>query len=479
MATSLAFALFEILKLFHRVTGNWVVDIVLLTLTLKLALHPSTRNQMFFSRKIQKLQPQIKKFDELKKNPDKQKGMQEYKKAVMDLYQKEGLNPASGCLPLFIQLPVMFGLFLMLRSPEVNGGIMEKTKLFGIPLSQVPYSQLTQLPLPGRYEDRGTSADRDYSYRIVVVKDGKDAGTSEVSAGRRVPASGTKIPSPPPPYQLPSGYDALYQPRDLHATDGQFPDHIEVRFKVAKGATKNELFRAESESGPYTALPQPQDFTKCNCLYRDTKIDPGKTYWYRLDSTFGDGHVAPSNEDPGYSGKDAPFGVQASKEYADGILVTWKHAIGGEQYRVERAESAGGPFQPVATLLPDISPYTIRIHGQQGGTRTLTLIYWPGIFFIALYAVATWFYQKQFSKMSGSANAPPNPAMPNMNMMSFMLVAFSVFYPFGLILYFISFSTIGIIESEIIARWLQAKDGPAPVPEKTPEKRPEKKKRKK
>lgn len=465
MVTSLAFALFEILKLFHRVTGNYVADIILLTLTIKLILHPSTRNQMFFSRRMQRLQPQIKKLEGLKKNKDKAKGMQDYNKAVMELYHKEGVNPASGCLPLIIQLPIMFGLFLLLRSPEVNGGIMERTKLFGIPLSQLPYSQLTQLPLPDRYEDRGATPDHDYFYRIVSVAEGKDRGTSEAASGRRVSTADTKIPTPTPPYQLPSGYTALYQPRDLHASDGQHPDSIEVRFKFANGAAKHVLFRAESEAGPFTPLPEPQDFTRCNCLYRDSKGEPGKSYWYRLDATFKDGRVVPSNVDSGYSGKDMPPDVQASKDYADGILVTWKQAVGAEEYRVERGEATTGPFKPVATLLPDISPYTIRIRGRQGNFTTLTLIYWPVFFFIVLYAASTWLYQKQFSKMSGTANAPPNPAMPNMNLMAIMLVAFSVFYPFGLILYFISYSTIGIIEGEIIARWLQAKDGPVAAPE--------------
>ncbi|MGH8103135.1 MAG: membrane protein insertase YidC [bacterium] len=462
MATSLAFALFEVLKLFHQITGNYIVDIILLTLTIKLTLHPSTRNQMLFSRKMQKLQPEMKRLEELKKKKD---GKQEYNKAVMELYKREGLNPASGCLPMFIQLPIMFGLFLLLQTPEVNGGIMEQTKLFGIPLSQVPYTTLTQLPLPDRYEDTDVTPDKDFTYRIVVLKGGKDGGVSDVATGRRVASSTEQIPPPPQPIQPPYGYEALHRPRDLHASDGSFPDLIEVKFKQAQKATANTVSRSEAESGPFTALTGKR-FSGCGhyTCYKDENIEHGKTYWYWLEAQYPKDPAQTSNVDSGYSGLPLPTEVNASTSYGGGILVTWKHAAGAEAYRVERADSAKGPFTTVAALSPTIPPNTIRFSSKQGKYPATMLIFWPGFIFIALYALLTWKYQKQFSKLSGMATAPRNPAMPNMNLISMLFVAFSIIFPLGLILYFISFNSLGIIEGEIIMRWLHGKFGPPPAP---------------
>ncbi|MBQ7192927.1 MAG: membrane protein insertase YidC, partial [Synergistaceae bacterium] len=77
----------------------WGLAIIALTLLVRLLMHPLTAKQMSSMQKMQKLQPQLKVLQE-KYADDKDKLNQE----TMALYKDNKVNPASGCLPLIIQL---------------------------------------------------------------------------------------------------------------------------------------------------------------------------------------------------------------------------------------------------------------------------------------------------------------------------------------------------------------------------------------
>jgi YidC/Oxa1 family membrane protein insertase len=103
--------LLVILRLFERLTGNWGVAIILLTILVRGALFPlNRRSQTAMSRyqaKMKRLQPRIDEIKERWKN-DSQRQRQEQAK----LMQEEGaFPPLGGCLPMFLQLPVFFGLY--------------------------------------------------------------------------------------------------------------------------------------------------------------------------------------------------------------------------------------------------------------------------------------------------------------------------------------------------------------------------------
>ncbi|MGB9919870.1 MAG: YidC/Oxa1 family membrane protein insertase [Moorellales bacterium] len=84
--------------------------IVLFTIAVKAALLPLTYKQMQAMRRIQLLQPKVQELQKrYRGNP--QKAQQE----IIKLYQKHGANPLGGCLPLLIQLPILYSLFLALR----------------------------------------------------------------------------------------------------------------------------------------------------------------------------------------------------------------------------------------------------------------------------------------------------------------------------------------------------------------------------
>lgn len=82
------------------------VAIILLTILIRLALYPLNQKAIKSQKAMSDLGPQIKQLQE-KYAKDKVKQSQE----LMELYKKSGISPASGCLPLLLQLPILFALY--------------------------------------------------------------------------------------------------------------------------------------------------------------------------------------------------------------------------------------------------------------------------------------------------------------------------------------------------------------------------------
>jgi YidC/Oxa1 family membrane protein insertase len=101
----------RILKLFHQATGNYGIDIVLLTLLVKLVTIPLTHKSFKSMQEMQKLQPQMKKLQE--KYADDRTALN---KEVMELYRRHNVNPLGGCLPMIVQMPIFIGLYNALLS---------------------------------------------------------------------------------------------------------------------------------------------------------------------------------------------------------------------------------------------------------------------------------------------------------------------------------------------------------------------------
>ena len=99
-----------ILQFFYRLVGNYGVAIILFTIFIKLLLLPLDLKQKKSMAKTQKLQPLLNAVQQKYAN-DKEKLSQE----TMKLYQKYGINPMSGCLPMLIQLPIIFSLFYVIK----------------------------------------------------------------------------------------------------------------------------------------------------------------------------------------------------------------------------------------------------------------------------------------------------------------------------------------------------------------------------
>ena len=100
---------------YNHIVQNWGWALVLQTVIINLALLPLRIPQMKYSLKMMKLQPQLKAIkDKYDKYSMRDPRKQEMQKEMWALQQKEGLNPVTGCLPLFIQMPFLFAYYRML-----------------------------------------------------------------------------------------------------------------------------------------------------------------------------------------------------------------------------------------------------------------------------------------------------------------------------------------------------------------------------
>lgn len=101
-----------VLHFFHRFTHSYGLDIILLTVLIKLLMWPLTNKSFTSMKKMQKLGPQMEKLKEKFAN-DKEK----LNKEIMELYKRNGVNPLGGCLPMVLQFPVFIGLYNALSTP--------------------------------------------------------------------------------------------------------------------------------------------------------------------------------------------------------------------------------------------------------------------------------------------------------------------------------------------------------------------------
>jgi YidC/Oxa1 family membrane protein insertase len=119
----LVLPLLSTLKWLNLFIGNWGWSIIALTLLINLVILPLRHKSVVSMRKMQTIQPQIKaiqdRYADLKMtDPAKQKMNTE----VMNLYRENGVNPASGCVPMLLTMPVLFALYSLLsQAIELRG----------------------------------------------------------------------------------------------------------------------------------------------------------------------------------------------------------------------------------------------------------------------------------------------------------------------------------------------------------------------
>lgn len=102
----------KILSFLYSFIGNYGVTLILLTLIVKLVTFPLYKSQMLNTLKMAELQPKMK---DIQARFGHDKALLGAK--MQELYKEEKYNPAGGCLPMLIQMPIIFGLFSLLRDP--------------------------------------------------------------------------------------------------------------------------------------------------------------------------------------------------------------------------------------------------------------------------------------------------------------------------------------------------------------------------
>lgn len=158
--------LLTILEFFYGITHSYGLAIILLTIAVRIALYPLNQKQMLSMQHMQKIQPMLKVIQEKYAN-DKEKMNQE----TMRLYKEYKVNPAAGCLPLLVQLPILILLFNVLRTYD-----FADTSFFGVLLGSSTTAGLAKA--------LGVAAAANGEYSIMAVLSAvvtNPAGLSQVN----------------------------------------------------------------------------------------------------------------------------------------------------------------------------------------------------------------------------------------------------------------------------------------------------------
>ncbi len=108
--------LFWLLSWVHGFVGNWGLAIIVVTLLIKLAFYKLTESSGRSMAKMRNLQPRMKALQDRYKDD-----RQALSQAMMDLYKREKVNPAAGCLPILIQMPFFLAFYwVLLESVEMR-----------------------------------------------------------------------------------------------------------------------------------------------------------------------------------------------------------------------------------------------------------------------------------------------------------------------------------------------------------------------
>ncbi len=100
-----------LMRAIHSFIPNWGWTIIILTFIIKLLMWPITQAQLRSSKKMSSIQAPLQQIREKYKNNPQKLQME-----TMKLFKENRVNPAAGCLPIFIQIPIFIGLYYMLRT---------------------------------------------------------------------------------------------------------------------------------------------------------------------------------------------------------------------------------------------------------------------------------------------------------------------------------------------------------------------------
>ncbi|MCX7735754.1 MAG: membrane protein insertase YidC [Candidatus Kapabacteria bacterium] len=104
------FFMLPIFKLIHQIIPNFGIAIIIFSILMKIILYPLSISQMRSTQKMQLIAPEVNALREKYKD-EPQKQQQE----TMKLYSQYGINPMGGCLPLLLQMPILYALWAVLR----------------------------------------------------------------------------------------------------------------------------------------------------------------------------------------------------------------------------------------------------------------------------------------------------------------------------------------------------------------------------
>jgi YidC/Oxa1 family membrane protein insertase len=197
--TALVNALGSILSFFYDIVPNYGIAIIFLTLMVSFILFPLTLKQTRSMKAMQEIQPDVKRIQK-----EYKEDREEMQKQMMALYQERGVNPAAGCLPLLLQMPIWFALFQVLRvapDPEnpgqLTGTAISETSQLGQALlnDDADFLGMHLLETPGEaFSSVGLPEALPYIILVLVVIGAGYYQTRQTT--RRATASGQALNQP-------------------------------------------------------------------------------------------------------------------------------------------------------------------------------------------------------------------------------------------------------------------------------------------
>ncbi len=228
-----------ILKWCSYISGNYVVTLLFFALVMQILLFPLGIKQQKNMVKQAKMRPKEmairKKYAGRTDRPTQQKMQQE----IMELYQAENFNPASGCLPLLIQLPIIFSLFNVVTQPlRYICGISKDA------------SALINAQLLGDMGIQGSSAYPQISLISAIQRDGLDAILAKLGGDKQVLADalrGLDVGSLPN-FSLANGFFDLSQTPTLTSWLVLIPIITVVAMLVSQWLNKKFMYRPQEQT---------------------------------------------------------------------------------------------------------------------------------------------------------------------------------------------------------------------------------------
>ena len=113
MIDTIAMFFGELISFIYKYVPNFGAAIIIMTIMVKLVTFPLNNKQIQSAKRMQVLQPELKKIQQKYKD-DKEK----QNKAVSEFMKENNMNPLAGCLPLLVQFPILIGIFRLLQNAE-------------------------------------------------------------------------------------------------------------------------------------------------------------------------------------------------------------------------------------------------------------------------------------------------------------------------------------------------------------------------
>jgi len=101
-----------LLSSIYDLIGNYGITLIVFTLIVKVCLYPLYSKQIKSTARMAQVQPKMKALQQKYANDKQTLNMK-----LSEMYKEEKFNPAAGCLPMLIQMPIIFGTFALLRNP--------------------------------------------------------------------------------------------------------------------------------------------------------------------------------------------------------------------------------------------------------------------------------------------------------------------------------------------------------------------------